>query len=435
MNLVKKNIIKHYSSILNILQKHNGIEKNLLKEAMDVSVPTVNKILGEMEEYNLVYQKNNCYWINENAFSLIGISIGSAQSKVLLLDATCKMMENEKALKFRKLLCEKLEAVIESEDPFFIDCKKGEGSYVFFSTPKDFISIKMYLDKIFECIKTVATEEREYGLNIFSIGISTTGLVNRRAQEIVEAHNATSIEHATTETLLYEDCKSFLMEKGINVHLEQNSKAAVIAEKMDMYIRNDIHKECENMATIYLGGGIGCGIISNNRVLYGRNGYTGEIGHLSARNVIPDEMLEKLPKKIEADKQCSCGKEDCFDHLIRKYVFGKCKREFSYMSSSEVAEFLENPDNKLQKNILIRYLGTMSEILCDILNLELIVFTGKLHFCKDSLAKGLDMERDRNSMRYIANDCSFTFSKLGASAPAVGAAIAAYYDGIGLEFV
>ena len=103
------------------------------------------------------------------------------------------------------------------------------------------------------------------------------------------------------------------------------------------------------------------------------------------------------------------------------------------MTSNNVVGFLSNPSHILQKNLLVKYLGIITEILTNLLNLEVIVFTGKFCNCENILIRDLYIERDRNPLRFVANDCKFLFSKLGASAPAVGAAIAAYYDKIGQD--
>lgn len=418
--------------ILNIIRNYHEIDKNILKEHSMLSLPTLNKFIDNLKKDKLIINKGKNYCVNKDSFSLVGISIGSAQTKILLLDAEFEIIPFTKIEKFRTLLCKKLLEVIDENDKFFKKCLNDRTPYVYYSTPTNFVNNKMHLDRIFESIKIALEKKEEYGLDIISIGVSSTGLVNRESQKIIESHNAPCIENESIDTLLFEDYKNFFIKEKINIHLEQNSKAAVIAEKTNLYMLDSINKDCKNMACIYLGAGIGCGIISNGQILYGKNGYSGEIGHLTAPNVLTTEEKQAFIF-AESDEKCSCGKDNCFDYLIRKYVFGKSKLQFSLMTSNNVVGFLSNPSHILQKNLLVKYLGIITEILTNLLNLEVIVFTGKFCNCENILIRDLYIERDRNPLRFVANDCKFLFSKLGASAPAVGAAIAAYYDKIGQD--
>lgn len=427
-------VLQQNSKLYNLIRNYPGSDKNFLKERCEVSLPTINKALGELEESGLVQLLDGKYWVEKKAFSLIGISIGSAQTKILVLNAGFEVMKAEEIDGFKKLLCSELEKVIDSGDPFFTKCKKEKLPYVYYSTPQDFVGNKMCLDRVFATIKSVLKNEEKYQLNILSIGISSTGLVNRERQEIVQAHNALCMERESIETLVFDDFKKFLEEEEINIHLEQNSKAAVIAEKMDLYRKDSKMKNCKNMASLYLGAGVGCGLVLNNRLYYGKSGYCGEIAHLPAPQVLHEAEMQKLSQnQNDVDEKCSCGRKNCFDYMIRKYVFGKKKDSFSVMSSEQVAKYLADEKNQLPREIFARYLGAMCEILSNILNVELIVFTGKMHGCETALSKALDIERDKNCLRYNANDCKFVFSDLGASAPAIGSAIAAYYDKLGGE--
>ena len=58
-------------------------------------------------------------------------------------------------------------------------------------------------------------------------------------------------------------------------------------------------KDYKNLALITIGTGIGGGIVANGKILSGRNGGSGEIGHLTIR--------------IDEKELCSCGKTGCVE--------------------------------------------------------------------------------------------------------------------------
>lgn len=60
-------------------------------------------------------------------------------------------------------------------------------------------------------------------------------------------------------------------------------------------------KDLDDFVTITLGTGVGSGIIASGKLLYGKNGYAGEYGHI---RVIPDGRL------------CGCGRKGCLETYV-----------------------------------------------------------------------------------------------------------------------
>ncbi len=72
--------------------------------------------------------------------------------------------------------------------------------------------------------------------------------------------------------------------------IENDLNSAVLAERL--YWKSD------NIIAIYIGTGIGAGIISNGILIKGNLGFAGEIGH--------------IPFK-KAPFNCGCGKDNCIE--------------------------------------------------------------------------------------------------------------------------
>ncbi|MDR1582167.1 MAG: ROK family protein [Prevotellaceae bacterium] len=83
---------------------------------------------------------------------------------------------------------------------------------------------------------------------------------------------------------------------GISVKVTNDANAVAIAEM----IYGDA-KELKDFVVITLGTGLGSGIVSNGELVYGHDGFAGEVGHITA---IPD------------GRQCNCGRKGCLETYV-----------------------------------------------------------------------------------------------------------------------
>ena len=96
---------------------------------------------------------------------------------------------------------------------------------------------------------------------------------------------------------------------GIPVHIENISNAAALGEKV-----YGSGQGAANLIYLNLSVGIGAGIIINNEVYNGAQGYAGEVGHMV---LIPDN-----------GPQCSCGQHGCFEAVCGlRAIFERIKTE------------------------------------------------------------------------------------------------------------
>ncbi len=86
--------------------------------------------------------------------------------------------------------------------------------------------------------------------------------------------------------------KRYIEEKyNINVVVENDLNAATIYEY-------SLYKGINSMAVLYIGTGFGCGIVIKDKILYGKDNFAGEIGH------IPYKKTTTI---------CGCGRDDCLE--------------------------------------------------------------------------------------------------------------------------
>ena len=90
-----------------------------------------------------------------------------------------------------------------------------------------------------------------------------------------------------------------------------------------------------------------------------------------------------------------------------------------------IDHFAQHPE---KLDVMAYYVGYITNLLINILNLDMIVFTGKFEIFMNQLWLPLYKYINNNKLSYISNDCTLTVSNLGIKAPAIGVAISSYFD-------
>ena len=85
----------------------------------------------------------------------------------------------------------------------------------------------------------------------------------------------------------------FRMAFGVPCSLTNDANAAAIGEKMFGKAKN-----IDDFIMITLGTGLGSGIVSNGQLIYGHDGFAGELGHVIVK---------------EDGRQCGCGRKGCLE--------------------------------------------------------------------------------------------------------------------------
>jgi glucokinase len=83
---------------------------------------------------------------------------------------------------------------------------------------------------------------------------------------------------------------------GIPVKVTNDANAVAIAEMV-----YGGAKDLKDFVVITLGTGLGSGIVANGELIYGHDGFAGEVGHITA---VPD------------GRQCNCGRRGCLETYV-----------------------------------------------------------------------------------------------------------------------
>lgn len=145
--------------------------------------------------------------------------------------------------------------------------------------------IEEYTDTIAAVIKRLAEECNVTG-KIEGVGIGAP-MANYYTGEIV---NAANLPWKGIVPL------GWLIEKktGIPTRVTNDANAAAIGE-----MKYGVAQGMKDFVYITLGTGVGSGIVANGQLIYGHDGFAGELGHVTA------PVLE--------GRQCGCGRVDCLE--------------------------------------------------------------------------------------------------------------------------
>ena len=116
--------------------------------------------------------------------------------------------------------------------------------------------------------------------------------------------------------------KLFSDKLGIPVALTNDANAAAIGE-----MTYGVARGMKNFIVITLGTGVGSGIVINGQLVYGCDGFAGELGHVIVK---------------ENGRQCGCGRKGCLETYCSATGVARSAREF--LANSDEPSLLRELD-------------------------------------------------------------------------------------------
>ena len=191
--------------------------------------------------------------------------------------------------------------------------------------------IDSYLQNLFSAIR-ISAKKNGRDFNILGIGIGApNGNYYNGTIEYAPNLNWKGVIHLADLVKKIHD---------VPVVLTNDANAAALGEMMYGGAKN-----MKDFIVITLGTGLGSGIVVNGKVVYGHDGFAGEMGHMVA---------------VDNGRLCGCGKKGCLETYasatgIKRTVFellsDSCEpsnlRDITYnqMTSVDISEAAERADN------------------------------------------------------------------------------------------
>ena len=202
---------------------------------------------------------------------------------------------------------------------------------------------------------------------------------------------------------------------GIPVSLTNDANAAAVGEMTYGAARG-----MKNFIMITLGTGVGSGIVVDGKVLYGHDGFAGELGHVNVMRY--------------NGRLCGCGKTGCLEAYCSAIGIARTARE--WLESSGQPTLLRDIENLTSKDIydaakqgdnfalrLFDYTGTMlGRSFADFIAFsapEAIVLFGGLARAKEFLYEPMLRAMNENVMKIWKDKVKIVFSQLKESDAAI----------------
>lgn len=221
-----------------------------------------------------------------------------------------------------------------------VDKTNGEViTYIKKKTKKD-KGVEKIINKIINSIKEILETSNKNIEEIDNIGIGAAGQVNRENGIIINAPNIGCKELNIKE----------ILEKEFNIPvlLGNDVEIATIGE---MYF--GAGRKEKDFVCIFVGTGIGSGIVQNGQIRYGTTGTAGEIGH-----IIVDV----------GGRPCGCGGCGCLEAYasrlaIEKRIIGALKKG----RKSDIENYLVE-DKPIKTSMIRKSLENKDELVTQIIN-------------------------------------------------------------------
>ena len=140
---------------------------------------------------------------------------------------------------------------------------------------------------------------------------------------------------------------------GIPVAMTNDANAAAIGE-----MAYGVARGMKNFIVITLGTGVGSGIVVNGQLLYGHDGFAGELGHVT--------MVR------EGGRTCGCGRNGCLEAYCSATGVARTAREI--LAMSEAPSLLRELDPEKITSLDVSIAAEKGDRLAN----EIFQFTGKM---------------------------------------------------------
>ena len=212
--------------------------------------------------------------------------------------------------------------------------------------------------------------------------------------------------------------KMFEDARGIPCRVTNDANAAAMGE-----MTYGVARGMKNFIMITLGTGVGSGIVVDGKIVYGSDGFAGELGHF---------VVDHTP----AGRKCGCGRSGCLETYCSATGVARTAREFleknsldsllrsldpANITSYDVFKAAEQGD-KIALEIFDftgKMLGTACADFTTFNTPEAFVFFGGLTKAGDYLMKPLKEAYDANVLNIFQGNAKLLISSLNGSEAAV----------------
>ena len=265
---------------------------------------------------------------------------------------------------------------------------------------------KILIAQIFECIESMRKAcyldlgQGAHTNKIKGIGIGVAGPIDFENQKILNPPNVVGLKNLELGKIIQEKFK-------IKTLIDNDVHCMVLAETL-----LGAGKGKKMVVGLGLGTGVGGGIVIEGKIVYGKSGTAGEIGHTT---------IDRFGRK------CNCGQRGCLETYINEKGIRKTAKEIFNREIDTITlfEMAKKGNKKAIKvwEITGKYLGIGLANLVDILNPDIIIVGGGIANAGEFLLVSARKEMRKNILSPLAKDIKLVRARLGEFAGAIGAGL------------
>ncbi|MDT8716188.1 ROK family transcriptional regulator [Clostridium sp. 19966] len=370
--------INNRKRIIKLLLAERELTKLDIARKLNISVPTVTTIVGELIEEGIVEEAGVAgstggrkpviiRFLPDSRFS-IGLSLQKDFVRAILTNLDSNIIDD---------ISEELESL---EGEAVISC----------------------MEKL---VQQLMSSNGVTSNILMGIGISLPGIVDRNKLRLQVATNF------NLKDVFFQELKEKI---NVPVYLENEANAGALAEW-----NLGTAKEKESVIYISITEGVGGGMIIDQKMFKGSSMRAGEIGHMSINK---DGRL------------CSCGKRGCFETYASNRALLKDYNNAAGLKLHSISEFVEKfrSGEATAEKVLDNYISDLSdgiENLIFIFNPHYVVIGGEISLYKDVFFDRLKNKIFENNRLYSREDINILFSLLGKDADIMGASLIPIMEG------
>ena len=387
--------------LLQIIKREPTIDKTTLGNLIGTSRTAVSRIIGELENEHIITTNSDGRMVLADYGYTLGIAVGTRHIRAVLMDINNELVP---------LPTQERKGVFVSSRSRMIQdlLKKGKTkeeiekintTILFDLESRSFEEYAQFLNLLIEDALDIIENEKAF--RILGIGIALQGSVNRKEQEIVFSPNVKALERRRVKELIYRNNLKQLKMYNIPIVVDNTAKAALTAEREFLYRADDEeHSKLKNKPNVgldYMGTGISFASTFDGNIVRGASNYFGELGHIRFPRVGGEGENHVV--------QCTCNKTNCLEALLREEVFQAHSLSQYWEVTHDISLKVFKSTHPDEYEKLKKYLGYIMNILVDMLNLDGLLFTGRLFACIPDIENELDTIMADNTNTITCRDC------------------------------
>ncbi|MBE3575496.1 MAG: ROK family transcriptional regulator [Firmicutes bacterium] len=381
--------LENRSAVLNVIRKYGPLSRTEIVGRTGLTLTAVSKIVSELQRSGLICdagaanpnggRKARLLRINSAARVAVGVNVGYSRICTVLTDLDGRILARHACV------------------------NRGLGS------PQG------VLDYVADTVHGLLAENGVSRDKIIAVGVGIPGLVDTRRGISVFSPNLNWHQVPVGEYL-----ESRL---GLPVIVDNDVRAATLGERW-----HGAGKGLRTLVGLFVGTGIGAGLVIDGKLHYGATESAGEIGHTV---VVPGGPI------------CSCGNRGCLEAVASGRAIADRAKVAVAAGAPGGEELLQIAGGRLenltaehvalaarQGNVLGRqlmeetgrFLGIGVSILCNVINPEAVVLGGGVSRSSDLFLGAVQDALETHTLEGRGRGVKVLVSQLGADAGPVGAA-------------